>query len=74
MSNNVGDGPLASLERTFVEDFLRARGHDRDSLERLPAAARERLLAEAEEAASLQLAQIEARRHLLNDLDIHKPR
>jgi hypothetical protein len=61
--------PLAVLEQAFVEEYLRGHGYTRDLLTRLPRPTAERILAEAEEEASLLLAQIESRTHYLNDLD-----
>jgi hypothetical protein len=63
------EGPLAILEQAFVDEYLQGRGYSRDTLARLPRATAERLLAEAEEEASLLLAQIESRTHYLNNLD-----
>lgn len=62
-------GPLAELEAAFVDDYLRGRGYSRDQLARMPRAAADRILAEAEAEASLLLAQIESRTHYLSDLD-----
>jgi hypothetical protein len=63
------DSPLAVLEQAFVEEYLRGRGYSRDLLTRLPRATADRILAEAEEEASLLLAQIESRTHYLKNLD-----
>jgi hypothetical protein len=63
------DSPLAVLEQAFVEEYLRGRGYSRDLLTRLPRASADRILAEAEEEASLLLAQIESRTHYLKNLD-----
>ena len=63
------DGPLAVLEEAFVDEYLRGQGYSRAVLARLPRAAANRILAEAEEAASLLLAQIESRTRYLADLD-----
>jgi hypothetical protein len=63
------DSPLAILEQAFVDEYLRGHGYTRDMLADLPRAAAERILAEAEEEASLLLAQIESRTHYLSALD-----
>lgn len=63
------DSPLAILEQAFVDDYLRGRGYSREMLTHLPRATAERILAEAEEEASLLLAQIESRKHYLGTLD-----
>ena len=63
------DSPLAVLEQAFVDEYLRGRGYSRDLLSRLPRATAERILAEAEEEASLLLAQIESRTQYLGTLD-----
>lgn len=62
-------GPLAVLEAAFVEEYLRGRGCSRELLARMPRAVANRLLAEAEEEASLLLAQIESRTQYLANLD-----
>lgn len=59
------DAPLAALEQAFVEEYLQSRGYSRETLDRLPKAVATRILAEAEEEASLLLAQIESRTHYL---------
>jgi hypothetical protein len=72
MAMDLPERPLddvhADLERTLIDDFLRARGLD-------PAAVRDRddaeahlLLAEATTHASAKLAEVEARAHYVQDL------
>ena len=67
-SPDVNDA-LAALEAAFVDDYLQSRGYSREALADLPRRAADRILAEAEAEASLLLAQIEARTHLLRELD-----
>jgi hypothetical protein len=61
--------PLAALESAFVDEYLRSRGYSREALEQMPKRTAERLLAEAEEEASLLLAQIDARSQYLKRLE-----
>ena len=64
--------PLASLERAFVDEYLRSRGYTREALTHMPKRLAEQILAEAEEEASLFLAQIDARAQLLGRLAIDR--
>lgn len=68
-ATSIVNDALAALEAAFVDDYLRSRGYSRETLSELPRRAAERILAEAEAEASLLLAQIEARTHLLHELD-----
>lgn len=73
MTRDRSDGPpleppLGSLERALIEEFLHARGYDPAALDALPPAERERLLKEASVYASMKLAEIESRSHLVDRL------
>jgi hypothetical protein len=61
----------AELERRLIEGFLEARGHSRQSVDRLPAAEATALLAAASAYASLRLAEIESRARYI--VKIHRP-
>lgn len=70
--------PLGELERTLIEEFLRAHGYDPLQLSALPDAGREALLSEASVYASARLAEIDSRSHFLHDIhvggtDLKKP-
>jgi hypothetical protein len=64
---NDGD-PLAQLERAFIDEFLRLRGHGLATLGALPAADAHALLKAASAYASGRLAELEARAHYVRDL------
>ena len=56
------------LERTLIDESLESRGHTLRSIDDLPPAEREPLLRAATASATLKLAEIEARAHLLDSL------
>jgi hypothetical protein len=62
------EAPLSQLERSLIDEFIRARGHDPDKLGDLPAHARERLLSDASVYASGKLTEVEARSHFLDEI------
>lgn len=57
--------PLAQLEATLIDEFVRARGHDPRTLDALPEHEREALLKDASLHASARLAEIEVRSHFV---------
>jgi hypothetical protein len=63
--------PLAELERGFIDAFVRARGHDPRQLCVLPESEREALLKDASIDASVRLAEIESRSHLVHEIHDH---
>ena len=60
--------PLVGLERTLINEFLRARGLDPESLDGLGEAERHALMAEASTYASMRLTEIESRSHFVDEL------
>jgi hypothetical protein len=60
--------PEAQLERAFIEEFLRTRGHDLRSVQALPPADRQPLLERAALYAAAKLAEVEARAHYIHEL------
>jgi hypothetical protein len=73
------DGPAAAvqpgitvlhtgLEHALIDAYLASRGHTLRSIDELPPAEREPLLRAATASATLKLAEIEARAHLLDQL------
>jgi hypothetical protein len=60
--------PAAMLERALIEDFLATQGYTLQSVDRLPPQDREQLLRAAGQAASLRLAEIESRAHLVDEI------
>lgn len=61
--------PHAALERAFIDEFLASRGYTLRSIDRLPPGDREALLRAAAAHATLKLAEIEARAHLINEIE-----
>jgi hypothetical protein len=60
--------PDGKLERAFMQEFLRARGHDLRSVETLPEDERKQLLRDASMYAAARLAEVQARAHFLGEL------
>lgn len=60
---------FAALERAFIDEFLARRGYTLRSVDRLPPGDREPLLRAAAGYATLKLAEIEARAHLINEIE-----
>jgi hypothetical protein len=72
MSKEPGQQPLQDpngpLESQLIKEFLRMRGYDLRSLDRLPDDERRRLLREASMHAAGKLTEIEARAHFVDEL------
>ena len=62
------ESPLAQLERTIIDEFMRVRGHDPRKLADLPALERDSLLRQASVFASSRLAEVESRSHFLHEI------
>jgi hypothetical protein len=60
--------PFGQLERSLINDFVRARGYDPNTLVDLPEDDREKLLADACIYASMKLVEVEARSHFLDKI------
>jgi hypothetical protein len=60
--------PEGQLERTLIEEFLRARGYSAGQVEALPADQRTQLLKEASIYAAAKLAEVEARARFVHEL------
>jgi hypothetical protein len=61
----------AILEQSFIDDFIRMRGHDAASLRALPPAERGALLKEASTYAAAKLSEVESRAHYVHDIHGH---
>jgi hypothetical protein len=61
--------PHAPLERSMIEEFLRARGHTLQSVAQLPPGEATDLLRAASTDATLRLSEIESRAHYVKDLE-----
>ena len=68
------EDPKARLERAFIDDFLRTRGHDAVSIAGLPEHERQRLLQDASTYASGKLTELEARARFVHELHGETPR
>jgi len=72
MSKEPGQQPMQDpngpLESELISEFLRTRGYDLRSLERLPEDDRRRLLRQASMHAAGRLTEIEARAHFVDGL------
>jgi len=72
MSKEPGQQPLQDpngpLESELISEFLRARGYDLRSLDKLPEDDRRRLLRQASMHAAGKLTEIEARAHFVAEL------
>jgi hypothetical protein len=63
--------PLAELERTFIDEYVRAQGYDPRKLSDLPDDTREALLKAASVFASTKLTQVESRSHYVKEIHEH---
>jgi hypothetical protein len=72
MNKEPGQQPLQDpnglLESELINEFLRMRGYDLRSLDRLPEDERRRLLRQASIHAAGKLTEIEARAHFVDGL------
>ena len=62
------EDPHSALERAFIDEFLRGRGHTVRSIADLPPDEMAALLRAAVAHATLRLSEIEARAHFLSEL------
>jgi hypothetical protein len=62
------EDPEGQLEKALIEEFLRARGHDLNTLHALPEAEAKRVLTEASVYAAGKLAEVEARAHFVHEI------
>lgn len=62
------EAPLSQLERSLIEEFVRARGYDPNTLTSLPEHDRQKLLSDAGVYASGKLMEVEARSHFLDEI------
>lgn len=60
--------PEGQLERAFIDEFLRAHGHDPRAIDALPEHERKTLLREASVYAAGKLTEVEARAHFVREL------
>jgi hypothetical protein len=65
--------PLGELERSLIDEFVRARGHDPRKLGDLPESQRDELLKQASVHASARMAEVESRSHFVHDIHDGRP-
>jgi hypothetical protein len=76
--SHAADAPLARLEQSLIDEYVRMHGHDPERLSELVAADRDALLRSASLYASGKLSEVETRSHYLHELhdaigDVRKP-
>jgi hypothetical protein len=64
----TSQAPLGQLERSLIDEYVRARGHDPRRLAELPDAEREELLKQASVYASSRMAEVESRSHYVHEI------
>ncbi len=62
------EDPTAKLERMYVEEYLRTKGHTWESVHALPDVERRRFLTEASTYASVKLAEVEGKAKVIDEL------
>jgi hypothetical protein len=62
------EAPLAQLERSLIDEYVRTRGYDPHALSALPSPERDTLLKDASVYASSKLCEVEARSHFVHEL------
>jgi hypothetical protein len=72
------EAPLARLEQSLIDEYLRLHGYDPAKLADLVSAERDALLRSASLYASCRLSEVETRSHYLHELhdaigDVRKP-
>jgi hypothetical protein len=78
LPTHPADAPLARLEQSLIDEYVRMHGHDPARLADLVAAERDALLRGASLYASCRLSEVETRSHYLHELhdaigDVRKP-
>ena len=72
------ESPLALLEQSLIDEYVRLHGHDPARLSELAIADRDALLKSASLYASCKLSEVETRSHYMHELhdaigDVRKP-
>jgi hypothetical protein len=71
LERSVGEGPESALERRLIRSYLKEKGHTLETLKHLSREEARSLMVEACKYASLKLAEVESRAHLVHN--IHGP-
>jgi len=67
-TTHPAEPPLARLEQSLIDEYLRLHGHDPAGLANLAEAERDALLRSASLYASCRLSEVETRSHYLHEL------
>jgi hypothetical protein len=68
------EDPTAKLERVYIEEYLKTKGHTWESVHALPEVERRRFLTEASTYASVKLAEVEGKARVIDELHgTHSP-
>ena len=62
------EAPLRQLERSLIDEYVCARGHDPLKLTEMPEQERIAMLTDASVYASAKLAEVESRAHYVNEM------
>ncbi len=62
------EDPTAKLERMYVEEYLKTKGHTWKSVHALSDAERKRILTEASTYAAVKLAEVEGKAKVIDEL------
>ena len=62
------DEPRAAMEKALIEEYLKEQGYSLEKLKELPERVEKQLMKEASKYASLKLEEIEARAHLVEEI------
>lgn len=62
------EDPTAKLERMYIEEYLKTKGHTWQSVHALTLEERRRILTEASTYASVRLAEVEGRAKVVEEL------
>jgi len=68
LDDTLGEKPITSLEQRLIAEYLKEKGHTRESLKKLPPPEARQLLIEASRYASARLAELEARAHFVDTI------
>ncbi len=60
--------PQAKLERMYLEEFLRSRGHTLETIKALPEAEGKRIMTEASTFIGTKLAEMERRASMVHEI------
>lgn len=60
--------PYATMERAYIEEYLRGLGLSLAQLRELPEARARAIMAEASRFASMKLSEVETRSHLIKEM------